>query len=361
MKHFLAFIILFSFFVCFPTLCLAFSRAPFLIEGARPLSMGRAFVAVSDGENAFFYNPAGIGLNDKVVLYIDNISQYKSWDYPSSELYSYLDIQILAGFVNKNLGVGAAIRTKNFSYTDYISDCRYDEVEVIPILTLGMKLNRWFSWGIRGKFNIFSNFLGNGNYDVGNIVSLDGGILYKPIEILALGLMCENLLSTRGYYFIGDDGFESCEAKDLPQNLHIGLSLKLPSDILLAFDVHNLLESSIVTFWFGGQEIRSPSAPCIPYQFKRSYHVGAEIPVSNLLTIRIGGFSERYPHSFFSVVDDSYLYQNSYMVTIGGEFNLNNLKLNMTLAREFKEEQPSHYVESPLNDWYFSLSGSWIF
>ncbi len=53
-------VIAFSFIISSTATAFAESDNRAVIKGVRPMSMGGAFIAVSDDENAFFYNPAGI-------------------------------------------------------------------------------------------------------------------------------------------------------------------------------------------------------------------------------------------------------------------------------------------------------------
>ena len=63
------------------------SEYPVLFRGVRPLGMGGAFLALSDDENALFYNPAGLNdvkgfggaaiLNPYVALSEDSVQLYK--------------------------------------------------------------------------------------------------------------------------------------------------------------------------------------------------------------------------------------------------------------------------------------------
>ncbi|MDR3113610.1 MAG: hypothetical protein LBU09_04465, partial [Endomicrobium sp.] len=52
----------------------AVKDAPIMIKGIRPMGMGGAFTAVSDDENAVFYNPAGIAQRKSWLLQIFNIN-----------------------------------------------------------------------------------------------------------------------------------------------------------------------------------------------------------------------------------------------------------------------------------------------
>jgi hypothetical protein len=64
------------------------------IKGARPMGMGGAFTAISDDENAFFYNPAGISQRDGFLLALPFSINLKM----DSQTFEVLD------FINKNSG-----------------------------------------------------------------------------------------------------------------------------------------------------------------------------------------------------------------------------------------------------------------
>lgn len=69
--------------VCFTALCFMFAGMLFavlcneniVVKGIRPMGMGGAFTAVSDDENSFFYNPAGISsvLDNTLQIFSVNI------------------------------------------------------------------------------------------------------------------------------------------------------------------------------------------------------------------------------------------------------------------------------------------------
>jgi hypothetical protein len=62
------------FFVFNSSVFAAVKDAPIMIKGIRPMGMGGAFTAVSDDENAVFYNPAGIAQRKSWLLQIFNIN-----------------------------------------------------------------------------------------------------------------------------------------------------------------------------------------------------------------------------------------------------------------------------------------------
>jgi hypothetical protein len=60
-------------FVFCPTLFAVQKENRVVIKGLRQVSMGGAFIAISDDENAFFYNPAGITQRNDYLLQILSI------------------------------------------------------------------------------------------------------------------------------------------------------------------------------------------------------------------------------------------------------------------------------------------------
>jgi len=329
--------------VCIPNYCWAFRKMPLSIDSARSLSMGRAFVSIADVENVVSYNPAGLGFNEKPELFLDTISQFNSWP----DWTNYLDVQILAGLAYKNVGAGIAVRKRYFSGS-YIEN----EIELISIITCGLKLNKWLSLGLRGKFNNIAN-------DASTVIninegpSLDIGFIYMPTGILSMGLMCVDLLSFKGNYLIRDDYYNSRFAinENLPQNLDIGFSLKFPYNILISFDINNLIEYKINTSVVLGSFFYQIIA-CPPYEFKRSYHLGVKIPILNFLIIKAGGVYEKYPHDFNLISNGAYIYQDSYLVTCGIELKSDNIRLDASFGKEFKD--------IGISTWYLTLHGSWV-
>jgi hypothetical protein len=72
------FILSFS-LVLFTKKVFSYPESPSLMRGLRPLGMGNAFVAVSDDQNALFYNPAG--LNDVSKSYIELVNLNLEFSY----------------------------------------------------------------------------------------------------------------------------------------------------------------------------------------------------------------------------------------------------------------------------------------
>lgn len=117
-----------SFMVCFSSLPAFASEDRAAIKGLRPMSMGGAFIAVADDENAFFYNPAGITQRENQLLqvfsldiainsktydfakfYIDNIDDLKDFNDLSPQEQADLIAKINNEIIGKMPNVFAAL------------------------------------------------------------------------------------------------------------------------------------------------------------------------------------------------------------------------------------------------------------
>ena len=203
--------------------------------GARPLGLGGAFVALADDSNAANYNAAGLA-------YIDEIQIGATYAQRFNGLVNYNTISGIApiGSIG-TLGGNIGILSEN-------SDI-YQEQSIR--ITYGRKLFQQMSLGLNLKY--FST-----NYDSENefvrsnpyftetsssAISLDVGLLAKPLESLNLGLSLENLIPA-------DVSISDINEGSVPLNIRMGLSFRLESIAELSVQgavVSNMLKSSLAT------------------------------------------------------------------------------------------------------------------
>ncbi len=128
------FAVLLSISIIFPSFVFA-SDSPLLIRGTRVLGMGGAFVAVSDDQNAFFYNPAGITQRQGALFTLfelpvsitnDSIDFYNYYNAHQDQLKNFTNqsINVQEQIVNDILNTVSKYKTElliGFPNTSYLS------------------------------------------------------------------------------------------------------------------------------------------------------------------------------------------------------------------------------------------------
>lgn len=161
-------------------LCISVAHGAFedIGMGARPLSMGSAFVANADGAGAIFWNPAGVVRTDHREITMSYLELY--------DLVSYSSLGYAHRIAIGSIGVGVV------SSNDV--DGAYQETtlalsgagEILSGLSLGANVKYLFSMANAGNIRIGS----------GNGMALDLGCQYNVWEdALFLGASFQNLAS----------------------------------------------------------------------------------------------------------------------------------------------------------------------
>lgn len=265
---------------------LTYARASediFQLQGARPMAMGGAFIAVSDDYNAITYNPAGLARSKQKNIGYDLSYQNYDISYPLAEL-SYYNLNQSLHYCFQNFGFQLASIEDGDQESIY-TKINYEEISetkdlskfYIGYIGFGKMISDNISWGLTAKAFSANNkfFLDKPQkglaFNIGSIVKIN--------PKLSAGVLLENAGATnRQYVLHGYDG-SFLGLSELPLKTDIGLSYRTTNKFLLALDVRNIFESKVS--YFTGNE---------RYTFKRSYHLGGEYPIAKNLALR-GGIS----------------------------------------------------------------------
>jgi len=156
--------------------------------GARPLGMGRAFVAIADQENAVFINPAGLSYTKKWSLssmyasFLGDVNYITfGFTYP---LPLFRNGGVGIGYVGSNVPGIISPTQEGFNYSDYHNNVYLIAASFSPRddLSFGSAL-KIFDQGFSG----YVNSIGKG-YD------LDLGVKWDIDKRLGLGLNLQNIL-----------------------------------------------------------------------------------------------------------------------------------------------------------------------
>ena len=186
--------------------------------GARAIAMGGAFSAVADDGTALFWNPAGlvqIGNQEITAAYAD--------------LYGSGIKDNFVGFVlplSPSQVVGADWYHSGFGDSELdFGENRFD-------LAYALRLRKYLSVGLTGKFLTRSTDLDGFSVRSGRGAGMDVGLLANPIEKLRVGLIAQDVFDTKINY---SDGGGSSKA--YPRNVRVGASYLVLPWATVAFDV----------------------------------------------------------------------------------------------------------------------------
>ncbi len=212
--------------------------------GARPLGLGGAFVALADDSNASHYNAAGLA-------YIDKIQFGATYAQRFSGLVNYNTIGGIVpigglGTLGANIGLLAEDSAIYREQTIRISYGR----TLIRQLGLGLNLKLFGTTFNEGEASVIENpyFAQTSS----SAVSLDLGLLAKPINSLRLGVSVENILPADiSVYDTEADvlGIETDTADTVPLNIRAGIVYDLESIAEMSAQgasITNLLKATLV-------------------------------------------------------------------------------------------------------------------
>jgi len=216
--------------LCGATPVFATAADPFhLGVGARPLSMGKAFVAIADDANGIFVNPAGLGslTSSQLISMYSNVTDDTSYvllggthntDYGTLGM-GLLSVGVGEIYTTSRDDYGRVVLNSTFSYSNQVFLLSWGK-EFLPELLVGAttKLYQENMDGISG-----GRASGMG---------LDVGVLYKPFTNWQFGFLGRNFIATPVVWDTGHLGqmtrLGKLGAAFLPnQDITVGLDLDL--------------------------------------------------------------------------------------------------------------------------------------
>ncbi|MFH1710380.1 MAG: S-layer homology domain-containing protein [bacterium] len=173
-------------------------------SGAKPLSLGGAFVGASDDMNCLFYNPAGIAHTRGMIVSAKDIKNFS--------LGAVYDTGI------GNFGVGAVYK----SYGEFdIADALTAKYEYnLALLSYGIGSD-WLSVGFAVKSLLSQRLSITGVADKSASIGTDydAGVLWKPVDYASIGMMIRNISGAE--YKLG------ASEEALPRSTRVGLVLNI--------------------------------------------------------------------------------------------------------------------------------------
>lgn len=182
--------------------------------GARPLGLAGAFVALADDSNAANYNAAGLA-------YIDDIQVGATYAQRFGALVNYSTISGIIpissiGTIGANFGV---LSEDSDIYQEQTIRLSYART-LFEQLGLGLNI-KYFST----NFDSENEFVVSNTYFTetsSSAISLDFGLLAKPVKSLSIGLAAENVLPA-------DVSISDAHTDTVPMTIRVGIAYKLQS------------------------------------------------------------------------------------------------------------------------------------
>ena len=193
-----------------------FSQSDQLFIGTRPLSMGGAFVAVSDDANAITWNPAGLpGLRRTEFT-----STY-------TDLYAMGITQSYLGFVRPfSDRIALGLDWSSVGFDD--DELNYSENKLN--FAVGIQPHKLFSFGFTLKYLMRDMLLDEASFGKSTGIGTDAGLLIQPLKNLKLGL---------GFYDLGGTSVSYKDKKSetiLAQAFRLGISYMPINGLTIAAD-----------------------------------------------------------------------------------------------------------------------------
>jgi len=192
--------------------------------GARPLGMGKAYVAIADDAGSIFVNPAGLGRIDRVLfssMYSNFMSDLNYMEGsitcpvgPGTLAVGYLGVSSPAIDLYTDDGLGNPVSEGKADYNNYVGYLSYGSklTAIDPDIMLGVNLKA-FGEGFTG-----SDLTADGN---GSGLNIDIGMLYQPNNWFTLGITRQNALD------FGKMTFASGIKEDIPSLTKVGINMNL--------------------------------------------------------------------------------------------------------------------------------------
>jgi len=228
--------------------------------GVRPISMGKAFVAIADDAHAGYWNPAGLAILNTTqfsAMYSNPINYDLVGNAGVKDIgYHTVSLAYPAGF--GSLGFNLAYLSVGDIYV--VEDASGPTGDTFSDNELGLITS--YARSITDQIHLGANlkFIRQSVWEEqGSGMGLDLGALYQPLYNLTLGLMLQDLIEPK--IKLLEDG----ESYAIPRTIRLGVGYKLMDDrVLLAAGMDKA----------GGRSTK--------------FHLGAEVEPMKDLDVRAG-------------------------------------------------------------------------
>jgi S-layer homology domain len=173
-------------------------------SGARPMSLGGAFVGMSDDVNSIFYNPAGLANAKGITLTAKDIKNFSFGVVYETGL--------------GHLGVGAVFKDFNGVNINDTTKAKYEQD--LTLISYGIGSDK-LSVGFTVKNMLSQRISIPGQADRTSSVGYDydAGVLWKPIDHTSIGVVLKNCSATEFKLGASDEAF--------PRSTRIGFAVNV--------------------------------------------------------------------------------------------------------------------------------------
>jgi hypothetical protein len=216
--------------------------------GARALGMGGAFVAIADGADAPYWNPAGLAQVD--LHEITTMQTKLSTDadhYYISYVQPFMGGAFGVSWIQVGLGDIALTEAATNEYNEVVTRGIFSYFSNAYMLSYGRYLTNNISFGLTAKYLQASMQDISSGEAYG--YSLTAGILYKPSKNLSIGLKVDELVNSQKW----GTGTE----EQVPAKWRLGLAYLLPltsSHILISGDISQVAKEGYLAESCAGAE-----------------------------------------------------------------------------------------------------------
>lgn len=215
-----------------------------IYPGARAMSMGGAYTAIADDALASYYNPAGLGLQDKkdvILMHVEWLPALQAGMY-----YEYLGGVLPTEYGNFGASIIYLTTGETYATDDSDPTGRWRTFDFALSISYAYKLRENLSLGSTGKFIysflapdwVVQQYLGNSTGGQGQTIALDIGALYTVNNAVDLGLSISNMGPGIGY-------LENGQKDPLPLSIRLGASFTVLENelnkLLIATDINKVV------------------------------------------------------------------------------------------------------------------------
>lgn len=289
---------------------------------ARPISMGRAYVALADDPSAVFWNPAGLDYIPRMSFTLFHTALYEGANYDFiGFVYPTLQFGTAGvGYARVHVGDIPVVRDKLNYIPEGMASYEFSELYISYAKKLPFDLAGGLTFKIERQRFDFLNLVTGG-------IGLDLGLMYRPdfdnqvLRDISLGFQYQNLLKPE--LKLGP------HSENLPSLFRVGMMKSIP--LGLSGKMNLLLDYSKSQFESG------------------RIHAGGEYTFQDMATVRVGldknkpafGAGAQYKfvqidYSFGSLADESeFAMTHRFSIT----FNLGKSREELILIAEERRKQ----------------------
>ncbi|MEO0233850.1 MAG: PorV/PorQ family protein [candidate division WOR-3 bacterium] len=331
-------ILLFTYVLIFSTASQAGAVFLLIYPGSRAVSLGNSYTALSDDALATYYNPAGMGLQEKK----DIVLMHSPW---LTALGNDMYYEFLSAVIPTNYGVwGGSIiyLTAGEMSAEENNDptAVWTTFDFALSLSYSYRIKNDMSLGVTGKFIysflapdwIIQKYIGEERGGQGQSVALDFGFLKKFGEKTSIGVSLSNL--GPGLKYIADGSVD-----DLPRTLRIGFA-----QTIIQNELNKLIFTTDLTKVIAGIQLDSLSKSDFTFELSRILEkyenmsnpesedtlslleaefldtwlgAGIEYTYYNLLSLRLGYFLDYYGQRMGFTFGGGIMVKNSFRLDLG--------------------------------------------